>query len=62
MSIEEKITEIGLSNGDHVVLYQDDDDFEVVATLHHKFVDAIGRKGWVAYPDWATLFRKPTPA
>ena len=58
--LEEKITEIGLSSGDHVLLYQDDDDFEVEATLHHKFVDAIGREGWVAYPDWSTSTRKPT--
>lgn len=59
-AIEEKITEIGLSNGDHVLLYQDDDDFEVEAILKYKFVDAIGRDGWVAYPNWSTLTRKPT--
>ena len=59
--IVEKIAEIGLSNGDHVLLYQDDDDFEVEATLYYKFVDAIGREGWVAYPKWSTLTRKPTP-
>jgi len=59
--IEEKIAEIGLSSGDHVLLYQDDDDFEVEATLYYKFVDAIGRGGWVAYPKWSTLTRKPTP-
>jgi hypothetical protein len=59
--IEEKIAEIGLASGDHVLLYQDDDDFEVEATLYYKFVDAIGREGWVAYPKWSTLTRKPTP-
>ena len=62
MPIEEKITEMGLSSGDHVLLYQDNDDFEVEATLHYKFVDVIGHEGWVAYPDWSTLTRKPAPA
>jgi hypothetical protein len=33
--IEEKISKIGLSSGDHVLLYQDEDDFEVEATLHY---------------------------
>jgi hypothetical protein len=62
MPIEEKITEMGLSSGDHVLLYQDNDDFEVEATLHYNFVDVIGHEGWVAYPDWSTLTRKPAPA
>jgi hypothetical protein len=57
--INDKITEMGLSNGDRVLLYQDEDDFEVEATLHYKFVDAINREGWVAYPHWATLTRVP---
>ena len=55
--IETKITEVGLSSGDQVLLYQDDDDFEVEATLHYKFVGAIGREGWIAYPNWSTLTR-----
>ena len=55
---EEKITEIGLSIGDHVLLYQDHDDFEVEATLRYQFVDALGREAWIAYPDWDTLSRK----
>ena len=38
MPIEEKITDMGLSNGDHVLLYQDDDDFEVEATLDYRFL------------------------
>ena len=62
MPIEEKITEMGLSNGDHVLLYQDDDDFEVEATLDYRFLDVIGREGWVAYPDWSTITRKQAPA
>ena len=59
--IEEKIMEIGLSSGDHVLLYQDDDDFEVEATLYYKFVDPISREGWVPNPNWSTLTRKPNP-
>jgi len=62
MPIEEKITEMGLSSDVHVLLYQDGDDFEVEATLDYRFVDVIGREGWVAYPDWSTLTRKPAPA
>ena len=60
--IEEKIIGMGLSNGDHVLLYQDDDNFKVEATLDYGFLDVIGRDGWVAYPDWSTLARKPAPA
>jgi len=58
LPIEEKITEIGLTIGDHVLLHQDHDDFEVEATLHYQFVDALGREAWIAYPDWDTLSRK----
>ena len=56
--IEETVAEIGLVSGDHVLLYQDHDDFEVEAALQYKFVDALGREAWIAYPDWDTLSRK----
>jgi hypothetical protein len=55
-----KMPELGLSVGDNILLYQDDDDFEVIAALDYKFVDSIGSLGWVAYPDWSTLRRLPT--
>jgi hypothetical protein len=56
--IDAKASELGLSVGDHILLYQDDDDFEVVATLDFRFVDAIGHQSWVAYPDWSTVNRE----
>ena len=56
--IEAKAPSLGLSPGDHVVLYQDEDDFEVTATLDFKFVSPIGRVTWVAFPDWSTIDRK----
>jgi hypothetical protein len=46
---------LGLSVGDTVLLYQDADDFEVTARLGFDFVDAIGGRSWVAYPDWSTM-------
>jgi hypothetical protein len=52
-----RVQSLGLSGGDHVLLYQDDGDFEVSAALAFTFVDAVGREAWVAYPDWATLKR-----
>lgn len=57
--IEAKAPGLGLSPGDRVLLYQDEDDFEVTATLDRKFVDLIGREAWVAFPDWSTIDRKP---
>jgi hypothetical protein len=40
--------------GDRVILYQDEDDFEVEATMEFKFVDELKQSRWVATPDWAT--------
>ena len=55
-----KVSQLGLSIGDQILLYQDEDDFEVVATLDFGFVDSIGRDGWIAYPDWTTICRRPS--
>jgi hypothetical protein len=46
--IEETITEIGLSRGDHVLLYQDEDDFEVEATLQYIYTStrSVVKDGW----------------
>jgi len=43
---------------DRIILYQDNDDFEVEARLEHRFVTYLGQWGWVALPDWTTLVRK----
>jgi hypothetical protein len=40
--------------GDRILLYQDDDDFEVEATLDYRFVDELKQCQWVALPDWST--------
>jgi hypothetical protein len=53
-----QVHELSLVVGDRILLYQDEDDFEVAATLDFKYIDIIGREGWVAIPDWATLIRK----
>lgn len=58
VALEDMAERVGLSSGDHILLYQDDDDFEVEATLLFKFVAPMGHEGWVAYPDWNTLTRK----
>lgn len=60
--IAAKVPELGLSIGDSILLYQDEDDFEVVAILDFKFVDVIGRQTWVAYPNWTTVNREPAHA
>jgi hypothetical protein len=51
--MERHADELHLSNGDTVLLdaYE---GFEVLRTLDYKFVRALGRDGWVAYPDWST--------
>jgi hypothetical protein len=53
-----KVAALGVSCGDRVLLYQDEDDFEVEATLEFRFVDAVGEKKWLAFPHWDTIIRK----
>jgi hypothetical protein len=55
--LAEQVDELGLAVGDRVLLFQDPDDFEVEAVLEFKFVDIIGRKAWVATPNWTTIKR-----
>jgi len=52
------IEPLGLRRGDQILLYQDEDDFEVTATLDFRFVDILLRDAWVAVPDWSTIQRK----
>ena len=44
-----------LNVGDRVLLYQDEDDFEVEAILDHRYVPYQLRDEWIAIPDWTTL-------
>jgi hypothetical protein len=57
-SLEEKIADLNLNVGDQVILFQDEDDFEVTAVLDYRYSEFLGRKAWVATPDWSTLVRK----
>lgn len=56
--LDQLISPLKLAKGDKVILYQDEDDFEVVATLDFKFVPILARDAWIAVPDWSTLVRK----
>jgi hypothetical protein len=47
-----------LAKGDKVKLFQDENDFEVIAVLDYKYVDLLQREVWVAVPDWSTIARK----
>ena len=58
VDLERKIDDLKLNVGDKVRLFQDEDDFEVIAVLDYRYVDVLGRKAWVAIPDWSTLARK----
>jgi len=56
--LEAKIVDLKLNVGDKVQLFQDENDFEVIAALDYRYVDILKRKAWVAIPDWSTLVRK----
>jgi hypothetical protein len=43
-----------LKKGDRVILFQDEDDFEVEALIDFRFVNELGRESWIATPDWST--------
>jgi hypothetical protein len=59
--IEAQPKELGLNVGDHILLYQDPDDFEVEASLDFRFVEVLGRQAWIAFPDWGSINRNPMP-
>jgi hypothetical protein len=58
IDLADKVDKLNLKGGDKIILYQDDDDFEVIATLDFRWVDVLGRDTWVAVPDWDTMVRK----
>ena len=56
-SIDQLISSLKLKTGDTIILYQDEDDFEVEAMIDFRFVPILSREAWVAVPDWSTLVR-----
>ena len=52
-----QIQKLGLSQGSKIVLYQDEGDFEVIATLDYRAVAEFDREMWIARPDWSTIRR-----
>jgi hypothetical protein len=50
----EQVAELGLAEGSEVVLYQDEDDFEVPAILKFgRTWGGEGKESWLAFPDWS---------
>lgn len=43
-----------LREGETVLLYQDEDDFEVEAVIRSRFLPELGYTTFVAIPDWPT--------
>ncbi|MGY8636827.1 hypothetical protein RAD15_30590 [Bradyrhizobium sp. 14AA] len=58
IDLERRIDDLKLRAGDKVLLFQDEDDFEVTAVLDYRYVEVLSRKAWVAIPDWSTVVRK----
>lgn len=57
IALEKQIENLALVKGDKIILYEDEGDFEVIARLDFRHVEGLGRKAWVAIPDWSTLVR-----
>ncbi len=56
-NLDEQVKKLQLAKGDRILLYQDENDFEVIATLDFKYISLLLREAWVAAPDWTTLVR-----
>jgi hypothetical protein len=52
--LEEGADKLGLGEGSPVLLYQDEDDFEVPATIRRgRAFFGTGDESWLAFPDWS---------
>jgi hypothetical protein len=58
LDLNDQVSNLELSKGDKIILYQDAEDFEVTATLNFGYVDILARDAWFATPDWSTLVRE----
>jgi len=56
--LSEQASDLRLARGDKIILYQDEDDFEVIGMLDFRYVPILARETWIAIPDWSTLVRK----
>jgi hypothetical protein len=56
--LSEQASDLRLKRGDKVILYQDENDFEVMGTLDFRYISLLARETWIAVPDWSTLVRK----
>jgi hypothetical protein len=52
--LEHQMASLNLREGDKVVLYQDEGDFQVVGTLEFRDFP-VGGRSLVARPDWSTI-------
>jgi hypothetical protein len=57
--LSEQASNLCLKRGDKIILYQDENDFEVIGILDFRYVPILARETWIAVPDWPTLIRKP---
>jgi hypothetical protein len=43
VELDKQAGDLHLAKGDKIILFQDENDFEVAATLHRRHVDVLGR-------------------
>jgi hypothetical protein len=55
MHLDQAAERLQLKAGNRVLLYQDDDDFEVEAILDYRYVPYLLGDAWLAIPDWTTM-------
>ena len=55
--LDSQMAVLGLKPGDQVILYEENEDFEVTATLGFGYTTMMGRETLYAIPDWESLVR-----
>jgi len=55
LETQSQLDKLGLKDGDKVILYQDEDEFEVIAALEWRFVDVLDKTALVAVTDPSTF-------
>lgn len=54
---ERRIEDCDPVEGERLILFQDEGDFEVEGVLSFRGSEWFGRPTWTAFPDWQTLVR-----